>query len=439
MNKLLVGFAEVDFTPGSLPIVGNFRTDYFSRGIHDPLFSHALVFSNGIKKIALLSVDVCLLLRENVAMMRDYITSQCDIEGNNILIAATHTHGGPLTFPRPKMPVADAKVMDVFLVKAASAVVLAVENLQEGALRVGYSVEERISFNRRIACTDGTTHPNWEEFPPGFTTGPRGPIDPQVITLLAEQGGSAGAALINFGLHPAVLAGDNWLYTADYPGYLSEAMRKTFGSGFMTAFFNGCCGNINHIDYQDPLQGRGFKMSQRIGYMLAASAVEGTCSAVDLEGTEIAVSRKMVALQRIRISEQQRKWSEEILKKAKKKPSPAQVDGLPDEYYALLYLDLYKVQEEDDWVEVTVLRVGNLAIVGVPGEAFCELGMQIKKASPAKHTVVIELANDCIGYIPTAEAFKEGGYETSTGVARYEKGAGEKIVASVLGQLDELF
>ena len=88
---------------------------------------------------------------------------------------------------------------------------------------------------------------------------------------------------------------------------------------------------------------------------------------------------------------------------------------------------------------MAALRVGNLAIVGVPGEAFCELGMQIKKASPAKHTVVIELANDCIGYLPTAEAFKEGGYETSTGVTKYEKGAGEKIVTSVLGQLDELF
>ncbi|RKY00351.1 hypothetical protein DRP77_11590, partial [Candidatus Poribacteria bacterium] len=55
---------------------------------------------------------------------------------------------------------------------------------------------------------------------------------------------------------------------------------------------------------------------------------------------------------------------------------------------------------------------GDLAIVGLPGEMFAEIGLQIKKRSPFETTVTVELANDWVGYVPTERAFEEGGYET---------------------------
>ncbi|MFH1616324.1 MAG: hypothetical protein ABIG61_14710 [Planctomycetota bacterium] len=65
--------------------------------------------------------------------------------------------------------------------------------------------------------------------------------------------------------------------------------------------------------------------------------------------------------------------------------------------------------------------------------------MAIKHHSPAKHTLVLELANDAIGYIPTIEPFEQGGYEPATGSTMYQPGAGEKLVRSALNQLNNLF
>ena len=441
MTSLRIGLGRVEYTPElGLPLMGNFRDDYGARGVHDPLYARAFVFQSPAgTKVALLSVDICMMDRENVALMRRYIASQSDLPGENVLIAATHTHSGPAPVRLGSLPKADNASIEAFLKKAATAAVLANQRLKPARITFGTSREDRVSFNRRLRCKDGKTHMNWEGLDPDFVIEPLGPIDPQVITLSIEQEGRPTAAVVNFALHPAILAGDNWLYSADYPGYLAEALSRLTGQELVTAFFNGCCGNVNHIDYRDRLQGRGYQMTQRVGYMLAVAAHEASRHAVGVEGDGIVVSREMVRLKRLKISEEQRQWSEEVLRKAKEHPARGQVDGLPDEHYALTWLDMYKKQAADDAVEVMVVRIGDMGIVGLPGEVFCELGMEIKKLSPAKHTIVIELANDGIGYLPTREAFDQGGYEPTTGSTNYEQGAGEALVASALTQLNKLF
>jgi hypothetical protein len=80
-----------------------------------------------------------------------------------------------------------------------------------------------------------------------------------------------------------------------------------------------------------------------------------------------------------------------------------------------------------------------LAIVGFPGEMFCEFQRRLIAASPAPHTLCIELAGDAIGYLPTPEAFAAGGYEATPGATLYQKEAGELLTASALKQLRHLF
>src|SRR3954462_11022514 len=94
-------------------------------------------------------------------------------------------------------------------------------------------------------------------------------------------------------------------------------------------------------------------------------------------------------------------------------------------------------EEIRTWVQAIV--VGDVALVGVPGEFFTALGREIKLRSPYRDTFVFELANDYVGYIPDARAFDRGGYQVSTGLHSYlDKGAGEKIVDAAVGLLDEL-
>ena len=77
-----------------------------------------------------------------------------------------------------------------------------------------------------------------------------------------------------------------------------------------------------------------------------------------------------------------------------------------------------------------------MAIVTLPGEVFVEFGLQIKLNSPFKTTIVVELANDAPGYIPTKKAFVEGGYETIN--SRVAPGGGEQMVEAAISLLNEL-
>ena len=83
--------------------------------------------------------------------------------------------------------------------------------------------------------------------------------------------------------------------------------------------------------------------------------------------------------------------------------------------------------------EVQVITFGDeLAVVGLPGEIFVELGLALKKASPFKHTFIAELANGSVGYVPNAEAYPQGAYEVVS--ARGAPGSGEKLI-EVAGKL----
>ena len=435
-----VGMAQVDYTPPpGLPLLGNYRDDYAAKGVHDPLFAHALVVegSDG-EKAAMLSADIAVLSDENVSMMRRLIASQCDLSPQHILIASTHTHSAPAATSVCGLPKADGAAVEAFLGKIASAVVEANGKLRPASLSVGSAQEHGLAFNRRLKCEDGQTHMNWEDLDVEFVIEPWGPTAPEVVTLWVERDGHPEGAMVNFAMHPAILAGDNWLYSADYPGCLYEALCRTFGDDFVTLFMNGCCGNVNHVDYRDKTQGRGFPMTQRVGYMLAVAAMEAKHGGAPVRGDQIRVSSESVTLDRIRIDEAKREWAEGVLK-GMEGQSAGQVDGLPDDLFAREWLDLYEKQDAPDDVEVMVMRIGDLAVVGLPGEAFCEFGMQIKERSPARHTMVVELANGGLGYFPTRASFEQGGYEPTPGATFHGPGAGEKLVASAMDQLSGLF
>lgn len=440
--SLRIGVATVDFTPPvGLPMMGNLRCDYASTGVHDPLFAKAAVFADSAgTKIALVAMDVCMLNRDQVAFMRRHIAGQCAIPAENILIAATHIHSGPATMSLYTSPKADDEQIEAFLATATEAVVLANSNLHDATVRLGYSNENRLSFYRRIKCKDGTGHMNWETLEPGFVDGPFGQVDPLVSVLSVEHAGQPISAIVNFALHPAILDYENSLYSAEYPGYLAQAISKIISKDFRTIFFNGCCGNVNHIDYTDlSVPRRGYAATQRTGYMLAAAAKEAMNSSVPLEGEEIAILTERVMLKRLPISHQTYEWSKKALEELKINPPDGVVDGLPKEYSAPVWIEMYEKQHTDDQVEVMAIRIADLAIVGLPGEVFCEFGKEIRNKSPAKHTIVIELANDAIGYLPTPEAFDQGGYEITPGATRYQKDAGQRLTSSALRQLDSLF
>jgi hypothetical protein len=357
------------------------------------------------------------------------------------MIHATHTHSGPKSD-------LDAPKAKEYLTKAAGAVILANQRLKPTVLAIGRSKEDRISHNRRLKCIDGTTHMCWEKFTPGFVIEPWGPIDPEIITLSIEQEGNPTGVIVNFGCHATTLTGNNWLYSADYPGYLVESLKRAKGKEFIPLFFNGCCGNVTQVDYRVGFIDT-YQECQRIGYILGVSALEAIKNQEVVSSDLIAVSKEMVPIKRITIANEQLEWAKAVMKKVEKEGMPPiQADGMPDAYYAKEWLEMYKNQNVIDSLEVMVVRIGDVAFVGLPGEIFCEFGMDIKARSPFKNTIVMGLTNDYKAYFPTKVSYTQGpkgftpmitGYETTPGTSLYEIGAGEKLTESAINQLKKMF
>ena len=104
----------------------------------------------------------------------------------------------------------------------------------------------------------------------------------------------------------------------------------------------------------------------------------------------------------------------------------------------ILALEKMRAQGDTWPVEIQVLRLGHdTAIVALPGEVFVELGMAIKKASPFKTTLVVELAGSSeLAYVPTSKAFVEGAYEVIN--SRLAPGGGELMVRAGVKMLQQL-
>jgi hypothetical protein len=95
--------------------------------------------------------------------------------------------------------------------------------------------------------------------------------------------------------------------------------------------------------------------------------------------------------------------------------------------------ELDHVMGDYDPVEVQTLRIGDVCLVGLPGESFAEYGLTIKKNASMKTHVVSLVNGELQGYIVTPEAAAAGGYEAATGIFAPE--AGTVLVRAALEQV----
>jgi len=426
-----VGRAEVDITPpAKMPMAGYYHIR-LNEGLHDPLYAKALVVEQGGERVALVAVDYVQIPRQFVEEARRLIAARTGIPATHVMISATHSHTGPElgTRLRNVTPEIDALAKG-FWAKIPGLIAASVERanaaLEPGEIAVGVGREDSISFIRRFRMIDGTT---------GWNPGKRNPkidrvlgtIDPDVAVVTA-----GGGAYVNFALHLDTVGGAE--YSADYPYALSRVLREVKGPAFSTLFTIGCAGNINHIDVSHNRPQKGHGEAARIGAVLAAAVLKTMERMTPAPVQGVRASTRMVDLAPAPYGPEEVANARAVIDNYGK----PNANPFYEQVNAFKVMDLVERGGKPFAAEVQVIALGkSVAWVGLPGEVFVEHGRAIKLASPFPVTIVAELANGNLGYVPDRKAYTEGAYEVIS--SRLAAGGGEAMVASAVEQLVALF
>jgi hypothetical protein len=267
--------------------------------------------------------------------------------------------------------------------------------LPDGKVKMSFSLPGEVIATRKIKQTpDGETQVI-------FTTPPEqpelsfGPIDPQTWVLRVDDpNGRIVGSLVNFACHAVSGSGyEDWFYSisADFPGVTTRTVEQTEGG--ICLFTPGTSGNIV------PLK-RGREARFSIGKAIAGEAVRLLQFVPATDDVEIEA------------------MTAEVKMPLREKLSPDRIMEADEDKKQLT-------------TEFQVIRLGDVYILGLPGEVLVEIGLEIKKRADVEKLLIIALANDPIGYVCHSEAYDEGGYESASGT-NLAKGAGEIMVKEAL-------
>ena len=431
---LEVGIAVEDITPPVGYRMGGYFRERFSTGTRDPLHARAIVLRQGDVRVALAFCDLVGIPVHLSNDVRERVRQRTGIPVDHVVIAATHTHTGPL-MPRGWAPPTE---QDEYMKSLASTLVKTIEaalaDCRPSRLAAGGMTQlTPLSFNRRYRFRDGvvrTLGPVTRALPghePENIEGAAGPIDPNIGVLLV--GDPPRAALSVFALHLNTV-GDTTVgdtrWSADFPFFLERDLRKAFGPAFISVFGAGCCGDINALDIAKPRM----RTTEEIGSALAATIAAAY-------GRLRPLGEGSLAAKSVRFEWPLRRPSKEEVERARAELARSDVPFLK-RVEATGTLDLDRAAGRPWTVEVQAFRLSrDAAVVTMPGEVFAEFGLAVKRASPFRTTLVVEMANDhapC--YVPTRQAFAQGGYEVLN--SRLEPGAGEKMVEEAVKLLESL-
>lgn len=430
------GFARVDITPPlGTPMAGYFYARY-ADGVLDPLELNAVAFRDGEKTAVVVVADMLYVMENAATPIRNMIAEGTGLPVEQIFLHGLHQHTSFRLGSRPggdlaKDRMIDSAYLDVLHRKFVDVAKMAIDDLADA--EIGYAeqeTEKQLSFVRRYWMKDGSlqSNPGWQR--PDVV---RPASDPDnTVRLLRFKRAGKDIALVNFWTHPDVIGGDK--FSADWPGFVRRYTEQDL-KDVHCILFNGPQGDTNHLDFSIP---KSVWHDDRYGF----SAMMGRT----ITDTVLKIWDKTEARQGGLI------WGE-----VQTVTVPTNTSGIEDmEKWKQIKADydsgknrhisqndlgaMGRIASLDDEmlfqkVPVSVLGVGELAFVGFGGEAFTQYGWDAIKAAPGLTVIPMTLVNGGQGYLPSAQAFGEGGYEANS--SRFTPVLQEKINAAVKDMLDK--
>lgn len=410
--QLRAGVAKIDITPplelkASLGGYGD-RMNAPAIGVHDRIMAKALVLSDGKKKFALVTVDALGFAPPVKTAVLDLLPEKGWNEGN-VMLLASHSHTAiemnalnPLnTFNVPQMGIHNPPLYKLIMGRLAQVIDDAGRDLVPVA--VGTSSIEIRGWNRNRAVDGGI-------------------VDPELTVVRVDRvDGKPLAVFVNWTCHPTFMGPEDMMFSGDYPGHLQRTLEALIGDNVVAMFSNGAEGDQTKI--ARPNAGNShWENAERYGRDLGIIAWREWQKTAPQSDVAFAMWREEIALPKTQ-------WHPNF------KETGGKEYGLTEELLLQMLPKMFPAKSAS-----VSLRVGELVIVGIPGELATGLGLEVKRRAReitgAKHPIIGGLADEWIGYIIPIEQYNNGRYESS--MSFYGPKFADAIVAGAVKGVEHL-
>ena len=369
-----------------------------AEGIHDDIWAKALVLNDGGKKYAIVTLDI-LGLPPNV---KPQVIEKLNQEGwteENIMFLPSHSHTSLEMFALNDKNIFNLAPIGIFQAQLLDFVVQALVDLIKSAdqdlkpVKIGSQGKqiERLNRNRR-----------GEPFVDKTLT----------VTRIDHIDGQAMAVLVNWTGHPTIMDEHDMLVSGGWPGYLQRELEDWIGQGVVAMYYNG-----PQADQSVRAEGAGshFEKAEKYGRTMAINVLKVYNNIKPADDIRFSYNFKIIPLP-------DREAHPDFMETGGKEY------GLDEEKITILLEQVFPVQ-----TSIGACRLGELLIVGAPGELIAELGLNIKeklKTRGIQYPAIGGLANEWISYILSEKEYHKGGYESS--VSFYGKNLGDVIVRGMM-------
>lgn len=439
MNCLNAGFSRVNVTPMLGISISGYYKPRFAEGVLDDLEINTLALSCGETKVLLMAIDHLHLRKEVLGVYSSHISELTGVPVDAIFISATHTHTGPGCFVEGEMDTdsLEWEYQQFLYRKFADAARFALADLKPCRMGSGVGQAPNIAFVRRFRMKDGSVKTNPGVDNPDIVA-PIGDVDERVNVLRFDQEGGKSLVLVNFGDHPDVVGGN--LISADWPGFLRRTVEQTLDDT-KCIFFNGAQGDVNHVnvhptggylndmfmDFDDV--SRGYGHAKYMGRVVAGGVLQAYDKVKYVDVDSLRFIRRDIEVP-------SNKAQPEELPEARRINALHVAGRDADIPYTGMMLTtvvaeaarMLRLEHAPDsfTMPLSGVAIGNVAMIGLPGEPFTGIGRGLKAAEGWDMVLPCCLTNGSEGYFPMRDAYEEGGYEARS--SNFKAGVAELLV-----------
>lgn len=354
-----------------------------STGVNDPIHHRIIVLDDGYKRFALVSTELCLVSPSEYDHVAGLVKQQLGIEPLNFWWTMSHTHSAPevgtpglaevFMGDRYKHSV-DTAYTTFVKQTLIMGIEEAIRKLEPARLAVGWGFSQA-NINRRAIDVDGKAT---------LGLNPDGPTDRRIGLIRIDKANGKPLALIsNYAIHGTVLGQENTKISGDVTGVVSKYVEDSTGATML--FINGAAGNLAPIYSVYPTPQAGHLNQFRV-----------------LLGNRILEANRALAPG----TDSVRLYSSSTIVESPRK------SGLRWPSYLGNYTRTTNQGVNLVRLPVRFLRINDeAAIWAAPLELFCEISNEVRSKSPFAFTFFFGYTNGWLGYLPTANEWRHGGYE----------------------------